>query len=119
MKKSAIVKDSSPPRRDATGHLDPRYASDLRALSRSGVVKVDDDAFVSRARSNDPLAELLGEAAVSAATSGGVDPGESLDEGVEEDNGGPFVEATDSTELADDTDASNPADATREPFPTV
>ena len=107
----------SKPRRDATGHLDPTYASDL--LEKSGVVSVDPDAFLDHSRSDDSLAEQLGEDAISAATSGGADPGELLDGVVPEENGGPFVMTSASSELEGGTDESNPPDATREPFPKV
>jgi hypothetical protein len=65
----------------------------------------------------DPLAEELGEAFVRTATSGG-DEGD-VDQIVEEETGGPFVETTGEDEFAYGTDASNPEDAAREPFPVT
>jgi protein-disulfide isomerase len=104
-------------RRDATGHLDPRYqALLLKQSGRSG----DADqtrAFFARARSADDLAERLGEEAVEAATGGGEEAEDRFDEVVPEENGGPFVETSSEVEFAAGTDASNIAGAKREPFP--
>jgi hypothetical protein len=107
----------SPPRRDGTGHLDPKYARDLRALSRENHDDSEDRAFIATPRSDDDLAEELGEEAVETMTSG-EDQSERLTEGeVEEERGGPFVKTRGDDEFASGTDRSNPSDATREPFP--
>ena len=45
------------------------------------------------------------------------DEDENLDQIVAEESGGPFIETTGAIEFARGTDASNPRDATREPFP--
>ena len=108
----------APPRRrrDALGHLDPAYAADL--LSQSERQKDDDRAFLGgKLRSKDDLAEQLGEQFVGAATSGEDEREESFNEVVPEERGGPFVPSTAGTEFAEGTDASNPVDAKREPFP--
>ena len=42
-----------------------------------------------------------------------------LDQVVEEEQGGPFVETNGAQEFAPGTDASNPKSAKREPFPTT
>ena len=42
-----------------------------------------------------------------------------LDEMSSEERGGPFVETSAFTEFAFNPDGSNPADGTREPFPTT
>ncbi len=104
-------------RRDATGHLDPKYAADLRALSGNNHGDERTDAFLRGARAADPLAEELGEDFVKAATSGQEAGEDTLDQAVSEESGGPFVMTDGSTEFADDIDASNPEGATREPFP--
>jgi len=44
---------------------------------------------------------------------------EALNETVEEETGGPFVETSGTKEFAHDIDESNPEDAMREPFPTT
>ena len=75
----------------------------------------DDVAFFSSSIRRDPLAEELGEAFLRTATGGEDD--EDIEQLVPEETGGPFVETTGATEFAHDTDASNPWDATREPFP--
>jgi hypothetical protein len=50
----------------------------------------------------------------------GEDQGEdALNQTVEEEAGGPFIETTGQKEFAHDVDASNPEDAMREPFPTT
>jgi hypothetical protein len=103
------------PRRDGSGRLNPKYARDLRALSRENKGDDDDRAFFKTPRSGDDLAQELGEEAVETMTSGEAQ-GERLDEVVEEERGGPFVK-TGGEEFAGGTDRSNPRDATREPFP--
>jgi hypothetical protein len=103
-------------RRDALGHLDPAYAADL--LSQSEKQTDDDRAFLGgKARSSDDLAEELGEQFVGAATSGEDSREDSFNEDVPEERGGPFVPSTGGAEFAEGTDASNPIDAKREPFP--
>ena len=79
----------------------------------------DDAAFLRRARSRDDLAEELGEEAVGAMTSGEDQGEDHLDQIVDEEDGAPFVETSGEEEFAAGTDASNPEDATREPFPTT
>ena len=119
--KKAPAKPAKAPehRRDATGHLDPKYAADLLAMSRAGADPKDQGAFLHGvARSQDALAEQLGEAFVSTATSGEDVEEDILNEEVTEEVGGPFVETSGKTEFARGTDASNPGEATREPFPT-
>jgi protein-disulfide isomerase len=81
-------------RRDGSGHLDPKYRAKLLAASGHAREPGDDHAFLTGARSSDAFAEKLGE-----------------------ENGGPFLETSGSTEFAHGTDASNIAGATREPFP--
>jgi hypothetical protein len=102
-------------RRDATGHLDPKYARDL--LEKSKHPADDDQAFLSRTRTSDDLAEELGEEFVEAATTGEYEAEESLNRSVSEERGGPFVPSTGGAEFAGGTDASNPKGARREPFP--
>jgi hypothetical protein len=107
-------------RRDALGHLDPKYAADLRRQSGPrGREDGEEGAFLEHPRSTDDLAESFGEQFVEAVTSG-EDGGEDvLDQEVAEERGGPFVESTGGAEFADGTDASNPKGAKREPFPTT
>ena len=104
-------------RRDRAGHLDPQYAAELRAKSREGQASQDEPAFVSGSRAADDLAEGLGEEAVETMTSGENENADPREEFVDEEVGGPFVESPAKTEFAEDSDESNPADATREPFP--
>ena len=117
--KPAAKRVSAPAqRRDATGHLNPKYAADLRARSRESREDIgNDDAFLRKGRAHDSLAEELGEEAVATMTSG-EDQSERLqDLEVEEERGGPFVTTTARQEYALGTDKSNPRDGTREPFP--
>ena len=105
-------------RYDRPGHLDPRYAAELRRQSVSQ--EHDPRAFVEEPRAKDDLAEERGEEVVGSATAGGGDEAEEvLDQVVPEEQGGPFVETNAADEFAHDTDASNPKDAKREPFPTT
>jgi hypothetical protein len=104
-------------RRDATGHLDPQYARDLRALSNENRDGREDRAFFNQPRTGDDLAEELGEEAVETMTSGEDQSDHLIAAEVEEERGGPFVKTRASDEFARGTDRSNPRDATREPFP--
>jgi len=101
--------------RDGAGHLDPRVAADLEGFVKDEA-PADDHAFLHASRSKEALAEQLGESFVAQITSGGEEP---VDEPVEEETGGPFVETTAKEEFATGTDRSNPKGASREPFPTT
>jgi hypothetical protein len=96
-------------RRDATGHLNPKYAADLRALRSP---KDDDRAFAS-----DALSQELGEEFVETVTSGEDEGNEIRDKRVTEELGGPFTVSSGGTEFASGVDPSNPRTSTREPFP--
>jgi hypothetical protein len=103
-------------RQDRPGHLDPRYAEELR--EQSGPQPDEPRAFLETSRSpNDDLAEALGEEVVQRATTGEDEGEEALDPIVPEEQGGPFVETNAAQEYAQGTDLSNPKDAKREPFP--
>jgi hypothetical protein len=104
-------------RRDATGHLDPRYAADLRLRSLENARVGEDVAFVARAKSSDPLASALGQEFVESATTGESAGIEAFNEGIPEEEGGPFVLTRGRDEFAHGRDGSNPKGATREPFP--
>ena len=118
-KKAAPAKKKAAPRRDATGHLDKKYAADLRRRSREDRDTDDTDAFIRKNRAHDALAEQLGEEAVEAMTSGEDQSDQLQDAEVDEEDGGPFVVTSGGEEFADGTDKSNPKGATREPFPKV
>ena len=105
-------------RRDGTGHLDAKYAADLRAKSRESAEDLGDNrAFLRRARTQDTLGEELGEEAVRTMTSGEDQSDQLQNLQVEEENGGPFVTTSGRQEFARGTDRSNPRKSTREPFP--
>lgn len=104
-------------RRDATGHLDPRYAADLRARSRASASRDETTAFLERPRTVDALAEVMGEDFVAAATTGEEVRLGQLNAGQPEEMGGPFVITRARHEFARGRDGSNPRGATREPFP--
>jgi hypothetical protein len=117
---SAVHKRQRPlQRRDATGHLDPKYAADLRSRSLENAKEGEDLAFLARAKSSDPLAAALGEEFVEAATTGEDAGQEVFNQGIPEEEGGPFVVTRGRDEFAHGSDRSNPKDATREPFPRV
>ncbi len=104
-------------RRDATGHLNPQYAAELRKRSIESTTHDDAVAFVERPRSRDPLAAALGEEFIEAAPTGTDVRLTELNEGVPEEQGGPFVITTARKEFARGRDGSNPRGSTREPFP--
>jgi hypothetical protein len=104
-------------RRDGAGHLDPKYAADLRRAS--GRRETPGVGFLEQSRSSDDLAEAFGEQFVEAATTGEDAAEKALDEEVPEEIGGPFVRSSAGTEFAEGTDKSNPRGAKREPFPTT
>lgn len=105
-------------RRDGSGHMNAKYARELRA--RSGPSEKEDTrAFLKGSRSTDDLAEQLGEEVVGKANSGEDEAEDVADQFVDEEVGGPFVESTAGKEFGFDTDASNPKGADREPFPKV
>jgi len=87
----------------------PKRSDDANAFlpdPGAGPAKVEDD-----------LAENLAEEFLVAATTA-EEPGEDVrDEIVPEEMGGPFLEVPASEEFDGKPDASNPADAEREPFP--
>jgi hypothetical protein len=115
---AAATKTNGFRRRDRAGHLEPHYAADLLAKGRESRDADDvQPAFVRGTRSGDGLAEELGEEAVETMTSGEDDGGDTRDQFVDEEIGGPFVESSAKREFAEGNDASNPDDATREPFP--
>jgi len=103
---------------DGAGHLDPAYAQRLLDLGRGERVE-EPAAFIKSGTKKDDLAEELGEAAVTAMTSGEDELAADLEEEVAEELGGPFVETSGDTEFAAGTDESNIPGATREPFPTT
>ena len=105
-------------RRDATGHLDPKYERDLLKGSRENRQDHGSDgAFICRSKTGDELGEALGEAFVQSVTSGEEAETERQDRVSSEEQGGPFVPSTSAEEFASGTDGSNLPGATREPFP--
>ena len=90
----------------------------LREKSLEGRVEDSDAAFIGRSgRTDDNLAEAMGETWVETATSGEDESEDVFNQDVPEDEGGPFVGSTAGQEFAEGTDASNPKGAKREPFP--
>lgn len=68
-------------------------------------------------RTDDDLAETLGEGFIQGATQDDEAEDAALDGLVPEEIGGPFVETSGAEEFADGVDASNPSSANREPIP--
>jgi hypothetical protein len=87
-------------RRDGTGHLDPTYEARLRAGSGPSSRPSDNRAFLGRPWSSDPLAEERGGEFVTSVTSGQDEAQEMLDRNLVEEQGGPFVETSEKTELS-------------------
>ncbi|HEY1955571.1 MAG TPA: hypothetical protein VGH28_08160 [Polyangiaceae bacterium] len=113
--KAKAPKKKAVQRRDRPGHIDPKYAKQLRDQSTGGTKK--DSRRGAFKVKNDDLAEELGGEVVGKATTG-EDEGEDVaNETFVEEVGGPFVVTTGGEEFADGTDESNPEDAEAEPFP--
>ena len=107
-------------RRDATGHMNPKYEQELLEESTENRSdQASESASIYRQTASDELGEELGEAFVESATSGEDAGQERHEQTVPEERGGPFVPSNAATEFASGTDASNTADATREAFPTT
>ena len=82
------------------------------------------DPFARRAEKHtsaerEALAADLGQGFVSAANAGQPVYQDTRDEVRDSEAGGPFVETTALEEFAGGTDATNPKDATKEPFPSA
>jgi hypothetical protein len=122
-KKTAASKPQEPRRSthgyDGAGHMDPRHAEHLLALSREDRSSDNEAAFIDSTSTEDDLAEGLAEAAVASMTSGEEELMTRLAAEVDEETGGPFTETSANVEFAGGTDESNIAEATREPFPTA
>ncbi len=105
-------------RRDGSGHLNAKYAADLRRRSKSATV-VDSDArgFLRGKRKNDALADEMGKEFLETVTSGEDEGNEIRDAITEEEVGGPFVRTRGKQEFGYARDASNPKGSRREPFP--
>ncbi|MGH7295699.1 MAG: hypothetical protein ACRELB_12225 [Polyangiaceae bacterium] len=103
--------------RDGGGHLAPEYETRLRDRAQESARRAIEKAFVRGPSTADASAELSGEEFLQAATSGEERGASDLDAVSSEERGGPFLVTTGRTEYAYDADASNPASATREPFP--
>ena len=95
------------------------------AAARRHAARSDDaHAFIADPSEHTPgrrddFANELAEEFLTAATSGEPVSQEARDTIVPEDSGGPFVVTSARTEFAKGTDASNPADAEVEAFPTA
>jgi hypothetical protein len=113
----ALQPGTKPVRRRDGGHIDPKYANEL--LAKGGTKEREPKSFIEGSRSNDDLAEELGEEFVEEVTSAEHEGEDLLNQDVPEDDGGPFVETRAEEEFAHGTDPSNPKGAKREPFPTT
>lgn len=71
------------------------------------------------AHSPEEISETLAEEYLQSATSAEEASEDRRDEFATEEVGGPFVPVSSNEEFADDEDAMNPRDATKEPFPTA
>jgi hypothetical protein len=104
-------------RRDAPGHIDPRYARELLAKARE-THNGDDEpeaahAFLKGARASESLAEELGESFIETVTSGEGQDAERHDQITPDEVGGPFVVTTAGEEFAAGTDESNIPEASK------
>src|SRR3954464_11812166 len=103
---AAKKKSHVPQREDRPGHLDPKYADKLRAISEEGREHDENRVFVGEGQTKDDLAGERGEEAVVARTSGEDNLGDDLDARVADEDGGPFVTTSGDEEFAAGTDAS-------------
>jgi len=85
---------------------------------RERVGDANDEAFVGTDTKEDEAKEL-GEEFVRSVTSGEEAESEMEEEEAVEEEGGPFIVTSASTEYGFGTDESNPADAEKAPFPQV
>jgi hypothetical protein len=115
--KKAAARKTTIRREDHAGHLDPKYAAELRR--QGSHPDAEPEGFIHGSRSKDTQVEELGEEFVQQATSGEYEAEDRENETVTEERGGPFVPTSGGTEFAEGTDPSNPDTATREPFPTT
>ena len=108
-------------RRDPTGHLNPDYERELRALSgHSGHKKnLDPTAFINTPNTRDEFAEAFGEGAVLAMTSGAEGEQQVFDQIVIEEWGGPFIMTPARAEFASGPDADDIPTAELSAFPKV
>lgn len=85
---------------DRPGHLADEHAQRLLRMSKRR--RPDDNAFLmaNKGTTDDDFAEELAEQAVSAMTTGGDTWMDAMDETVDEEEGGPFVETRASREFA-------------------
>jgi len=116
----APAKSASPAgTKKPAGRLPPRQRHAVeRDEGRERVGDPDDKAFVGTDTKVDEAQEL-GEEFVRSVTSGEEAESEMEEEEAIEEQGGPFVVTSASTEYGFGTDASNPPDAERAPFPQV
>lgn len=116
--KAAAKKPAPKPavkRRDRPGHIDPKYARELRSLSEPP--EPDPESFFGGPHTKDDLSEEMGEEVVATATTGEYEAEAVREQDLPEEVGGPFVETSAREEFAHGTDPSNPKGASREPFP--
>jgi hypothetical protein len=113
--KPKAVKQAAPQPKRLAASKRHAVESDER---RERVGDADDEAFVGTDTQVDEAKEL-GEEFVRTVTSGEEAESEMEEEEAVEEEGGPFVVTSASTEYAFGTDESNPADAEKAPFPQV
>jgi transaldolase len=115
--KPIVVKVSRVDHRDSAGHLDPAYAARLEERTSRRAHGDENPATVGDTWAADSNAEKSAEQFIMSVTSGEDAGAAMLGAVTPEENGGPFVETSAATEFAFGSDRSNPAGATKEPFP--
>lgn len=116
--------DHVTPPSDSAARIQARTDAAREEAQRHALRADDTDAFVRDpskhdTRGRDDLAEELGEGFITTATSGQESGQDNLDEVVDEEVGGPFLETTGEEQFATGTDGSNPRGAERAAFPTA
>lgn len=92
---------------DSSGHLKVEYAGLQRACSVTRAVTPDPRAFLDEIGTNVSSGLQSGEQFLEAVTTAASGPQDSADQIVAEENGGPFLETSSSTEFSHGKDAKS------------
>ncbi|GAC1581427.1 MAG: hypothetical protein NVS3B20_26700 [Polyangiales bacterium] len=117
---SAAKQPATPTRDSKLGRRIQRHVEEAAHARQNH----DGDAFVPDPHSGpthvrDDLAESLAEEFLSSATSAQETTEDHRDQVLTEELGGPFIQGLAEEEFSHTVDETNPANGTREPFPTA
>jgi hypothetical protein len=97
--------------------LHPLSPVNIMKPRRHAKIQPPENRFAFRVKKDD-LASELGREVVQKANTGEDQAIDNMNAETEEEFGGPFIESQAGEEFDEEPDASNPIEATREPFPT-